>query len=318
MTLGLTPPPANARPVDVLAVGENSHDLLAVLPAQPSAGAKMELLQLSHQPGGQVATAAAALATLGWRTAYIGRFGDDASGDEGLASLAAAGVNQAHAIRVQGARSRTAIILVEAATGERTVLWDQDARLAISPDDVPDQAIAAARIVLLDDFGEPAIDVARRARLMGARTVVDVERVRHGLGGLLSHIDVIIAAQGFPQAMTGVPDTGRALAALQAETGAAIVCVTLGEAGSLARADGREVRTPACRVQVLDTTGAGDLFRAGFIAAWLAASGSVDLEAVLRFANATAALGCRGLGARGHLPSTEDVEELLRRGPPSA
>ena len=75
--------------------------------------------------------------------------------------------------------------------------------------------------------------------------------------------------------------------------------MTLGEAGSLAWCNGREIRTPAFQVDCVDSTGAGDVFRGGFAAACLRDAATADVEDVLRYANAVAALNCRALGARG-------------------
>jgi len=312
--LPLTPAPRNSRLLDVLAVGENSLDIVALAPAFPEAGAKVRLQGLSRQPGGQIASAAAALATLGWRTAYIGRFGADEDGDTGIASLERAGVNCSHIVRVDGAASRSAIVIVDQQSGDRTVLWEQDPRLILEPGDVPASALASARVLLLDDFGAAAVEVATHARRAGVRTIIDVERPRPGLDDLLEVVDIIVTAEAFPEAFTGETGLGRALAALEAATGAALVCTTLGPEGSLALVGGREVRTPAFKVPTVDTTGAGDLFRAGFIAGWLGEAESV--EAVLRHANAVAALGCQGLGARGHLPVQAEVEALLQTSRP--
>jgi sulfofructose kinase len=91
---------------------------------------------------------------------------------------------------------------------------------------------------------------------------------------------------------------------------ATIVCATLGEHGSLARCGGREIRTPAFQVDCVDTTGAGDVFRGAFAAACLR-SPDVDVEDVLDYANAAAALNCRALGARGGIPTPQEVEDLL-------
>ena len=125
-------------------------------------------------------------------------------------------------------------------------------------------------------------------------------------------MDVVIAAAGFPEAYTGIAERGAALAALQADCGAAVVCVTLGAEGSLARAMGQ--RGPHRRPSpstVVDTTGAGDVFRAGFIAGWLAGGDRAELPDVLRWANAVAALKCRGLGARTASPTVAEVHALL-------
>ena len=138
----------------------------------------------------------------------------------------------------------------------------------------------------------------------------DVERGRPGSGELLQQMDVIAAAQSFPVELTGYEDLGRALEAMAREYPASVVCVTLGEEGSLALCGGREVRTPAFAVDCVDSTGAGDAFRGGFAAGVLRFADG-DIEDVLRYANAVAALNCRRLGARGGMPRLEEVDELL-------
>ena len=156
-----------------------------------------------------------------------------------------------------------------------------------------------------------APQAARYARDAGVPTIIDVEKVRPGIGDLLQQIDVLIAAQDFPSALTGHEETGRALEALATEfPSARLVCATLGEEGSLARCDGREIRTPAFKVDCVDITGAGDAFRGAFAAACLLMP-DAELEDVLTYANAVAALNCRALGARGGLPTRVEVEELL-------
>ena len=89
------------------------------------------------------------------------------------------------------------------------------------------------------------------------------------------------------------------------------MAVTLGEEGSLALVGGREIRSPGFGVKVVDTTGAGDAFRGGFVAAWLEAGAAAEADELLRFANPVAALNCRGLGAQAGLPGTDEVRRLL-------
>lgn len=296
----------------MLTVGLNSLDLLAELHGHPAANSKAPLVGFTEQPGGQAATAAVAMARLGLRSSYIGRFGDDAYGTRGIASLVAEGVDVEHVVTVRGATSQFAVILVDRVAGTRTVLWHRHAGLTMVPADIPVRAVARARVLLVDCHETEAVTAAAEAaRAAGTPTVVDVERVRPGIDRLLRSIDVIIAAEDFPTALTGVSDPGRALARLQHETGAAVVCVTLGEGGSLARAGGQEVHTPAYRVAVVDTTGAGDVFRAGFIASWLHQGDGATLEEALTWANAVAALKCRGLGARAATPTLAELHAFL-------
>src|SRR5437870_4260784 len=85
-----------------------------------------------------------------------------------------------------------------------------------------------------------ARQAARYAKDAAIPTVLDVEKVRPGISDLLHQIDVIIAAQDFPTALTGYEDLGRALEAMAREYAAPVVCVTLGADGSLARCRNRE------------------------------------------------------------------------------
>ena len=101
------------------------------------------------------------------------------------------------------------------------------------------------------------------------------------------------------------------LAALARRFQPALVCATLGQEGSLALVAGTEIHTPGFRVPVVDTTGAGDAFRGGFIARWLAGGDRAHVEDVLTYANAVAALKCRALGARTAIPRRAEVEQLL-------
>jgi sulfofructose kinase len=307
--LVITPPGRSA--FDVAGFGLNSIDHLAVVAEYPASNSKQRLQRFVKMAGGQIATAMAACATLGWRARYVGSFGDDDLGVLARQRLVDAGVDVSAARIVAGATNQFAVILVDGRSGERTVLWDRHPLLAWLPDDVPRDAVASGRMLIVDCYEPPAATAAARAaREAGVPTVIDVEKVRPGIGDLLQQIDVIIAAQEFPTALTGYDQPGRALEALAREFQSPIVCVTLGEQGSLARCGGREIRTPGFSVDCVDSTGAGDAFRAGFVAGCLKMPDG-DLEDVLTYANAVAALNCRALGAQAGLPRDEEVGELL-------
>jgi len=309
--LSLKIPRADERLFDVAGFGLNSIDLLAVVAEHPAVNSKQRLQRVTRLPGGQIATAIATCAKLGWRTSYIGAFGGDDHGALSRQSLVDAGVDVSDSRTVASATNQFSIILVDARTGERTVLWDRHPDLAWDLADIPKSAVTAGRMLIVDCHETAAATVAARyAREAGVPTIVDVEKVRPGIADLLHQIDIIITAQDFPCALTGHEDLGRALAAMADEFHAPIVCATLGEHGSLARCGGREIRTPSFQVDCVDTTGAGDAFRGAFAAACLR-SPDVDVEDVLDYANAVAALNCRALGARGGIPTPREVEDLL-------
>ena len=303
-------PGPDRRPFDVVGLGENSVDYMAVVWGHPASNSKQPMEKLACLPGGQTATALAACARLGWRASFIGSFGDDAAGKLSRESLIAEGVDVSAAPIVPGAANRVAVILVDASTGGRTVLWLRDPALRL--DDSASPAATSGRLLLLDcdDMGA-AQAASLAARHAGIPTIADVEAVQDGINVLLHNIDAIIAAEEFPAALTGYAEPGKALAAIEREYKAPFVCVTLGAEGSLARCGGQEIRTLAFPTECVDSTGAGDVFRGAF------ASGCLrwpegDLETVLAYANAAAGLSCRGLGARGSLPSTGEIDRLLQ------
>lgn len=304
-------PKAEAYRFDVVGLGLNSVDLLAVVAEYPASNSKQRLQRFARLPGGQIATAVATCARLGWRARYIGSFGDDDLGALSRDSLATEGVDTTAARTVAGATNQFAVILVDGRSGDRTVLWDRHPGLTMSAADVPEDAVRSGRILLVDCHETAAAtQAAKLARAAGIPTVIDVEKVRPGITDLLQHIDAIVAAQAFPTELTGYDEPGRALDAIAREFGTPLVCVTLGADGSLTRCAGREVRTAAFSVDCVDSTGAGDVFRGAFAAACLKLPEG-DVEDVLDYANAAAALNCRALGARGALPCGDEVDRLV-------
>jgi sugar/nucleoside kinase (ribokinase family) len=314
LAAALNPTP---RPIDALVIGENSMDLVTTVEIYPRIDSKIELSGLVERPGGEAATAAVGLARLGWHSAYIGRFGDDGWGQRGREALAHEGVDVERCVVVPGVSSRLAIILVDSSTASRTILWRRAPELGLEPTDVTDADLRRTRVLLVGSDDVPAMtSAARRARVEGVRTVGDLERIHPGTDSLLRELDVVIMAAAFPEALTGIAQLGAALRAVAEQSGAALACVTLGADGCLAWAGGREVRVPAFNVEVVDTTGAGDLFRAGVISRWLQEPAEPTVEDLLRYGAAVAALNCRAAGAWAGAPRRLEVEQFLesRRG----
>jgi sugar/nucleoside kinase (ribokinase family) len=302
----------NPRPIDVVVMGENSMDLVARVAEFPRPDSKIALQGLVEQPGGEGAAAAVGLRRLGWRAKYVGRFGDDQWGARGRGALAAEGVDVDDCVTVPGVVSRIAIIVVDASSGSRTVFWQRGPELALEPGDLADDVLRRTRVLLVGSDDVPAMmSAARRARTQDVRTVGDLERIHSGTEALLRELDVVIMAGSFPEAFTGISPLGAAVRAVAEHSGAALTCVTLGKEGCLAVVAGQEIRVPAFPIRTVDTTGAGDLFRAGFIARWLQEPAGPDAKDLLRYATAVAALNCLGRGAWAGAPRPSQVDELL-------
>ena len=295
---------------DVVGVGANSVDLVYVVPRWPERGGAFSKLRLEAQltcGGGQMATAWATCARLGLRASYIGATGSDANGDLIRERLSSLGIHVGGVVTRPG-RNQFAVILVDASTGDRIVLWDRDDRLRLAPADVPRSVIAAARVVHVDDTDpEAALRAALLARQAGVPCTSDLDRLTPRTADLVAAVSIPIFADDLPQALTGESDTEAALRRLRQHHRGLLV-VTLGSRGAAALDGDRLVRATGFPVDAVDSTGAGDVFRGGFIYGFLQ---NWPTDRILRFANAAAAVSCTRTGALDSVPSLEEVQRLL-------
>jgi sulfofructose kinase len=299
---------------DAVGFGLNAVDHLVVVPEYPAFNAKVRFIEHTQSAGGQTATAMVGLQRLGLRTAYAGRFGTDAEGQFGLASMTREGVDVQFAEVMEGARTQTAFIVIDARNGERTIIWDRDERLGYSADEAPVDLAARGRVLHLDAHDPPACArLARAARAAGVVVSADIDNIYEGLPELLPLIDILIGSTEFPHRLTGIRDERAALVETKARYGCALVGMTLGVRGALLYHDGHFLRSPAWAVPggCRDTTGAGDAFHAGFLYGLLRGE---EIETSLQLANAIAALKCRSLGARTSLPSETELREFIKEG----
>ena len=308
--LKLSPKASRAGHPDVVGFGANTVDLVAQVDRYPEPDTKQPLRAFEELPGGETATAMAACARLGFQVRYIGQFGDDSRGQRARTALQLEGVDLSGCETVSAPQPISVVIVDRA--GRRTVLFSHSSNNDFSQPMIRRELVSAGRLLLVDAHRAPAAArAATLARTAGVPTIVDVDASRPGLDDLLQQVDVLITSETFPEAFAGVEGVGAALAVLQRQFVPELVCATLGNRGSLALIDGREIQTPAFDVPVVDSTGAGDAFRGGFMAAWLMGGSAAEVEDLLTYSNAVGALSCRGLGARGGLPRSHEVEEFL-------
>ncbi len=297
------------KPFDAVALGLNAVDHLIVVPHYPGFNSKVPYLSHTLAPGGQCATAMVTLARLGLRTRYIGKVGSDDLGSVQIRSLESENVPTDCVTIVPGAESQIAFIIIDEASGERTVIWHRDERLMIEEDEVDASAITSGRVLLLDGHNVAAsIAAARCARAAGIPTVLDIDNFYVGSEDLLPLIDFLISSTSFPLRITQETDLPVALKKLASRTGSLFVAATLGRDGVLAYFRGEYIHSPAFTVDCRDTTGAGDAFHGGFIFGLLTGR---SVEETLRVANAVAGLKCRAIGARTALPTLDELGAIL-------
>ena len=300
-----------ASKVDLAGVGLNATDMMIRLPHYPALGSKVEFRSADILPGGQVATAVAACQQWGLRTRYVGKVGDDQAAAIHRAEFERIGV-EVHFVTAAGCASQQAVILVDDA-GERTVLWKRDNRLTLRPEELKQEWITSARALHVDGHDTAAAVLAAGwARDAGVPVIADLDDLYPGVEELLPKIDYLITSRDIPGRLTGDQDLRRSLPAVRSRYGCHLTAATLGHEGVLAWDGSQFHYAPAFRVQPLDTTGAGDVFHAGFIYGLLQ---GWPLPRQLEFACAAAALNCTATGARGGIQSVENIEQLIATGP---
>ncbi len=298
--------------MDVVGVGLNATDTIIRLPHFPAFNSKVQFESAQLSPGGQTASAIVACAFWGLRARYVGKVGDDPAGALQRREFEHAGV-EAHLVAVPDCSSQQAFILVDQATGERTILWRRDDRLALQPEDLCREWITSARALHMDGHDNlAAAQAARWAREANIPVTADVDNLYPHVEALLQSVDYLIASHEFPARLTGEPDLLKSLPAIAQRHGCKVAGATLGRDGALlwSRDDGF-LYAPAYRVEARDTTGAGDIFHGAFLYGLLAAW---PLPRVLDFSCAAAGLNCTALGARGRIHSVNDIEQVRLNG----
>jgi sugar/nucleoside kinase (ribokinase family) len=278
----------------IVVVGDAGLDVLARADALPVPGGDARA-SIALRPGGAGANTAAWLAAAGARPVLVSRVGTDTAAAQVRAELAAAGVDAVLAADA-AAPTCTVLVLVDR-SGQRTMLADRGAAGRLAPADIDPAALAGARhlhlsgYVLLDRSSRPAgLAALAAARAAGLTTSVDpqaAELLEPGFLDLVRGVDLLLPSAGELAALGGA---GAVLDAVGA------VAVTAGPGGAtwLDRTGRWDV--PAAPVDPVDTTGAGDAFNAGLLAAW---AGGAGPPVALR---AGVAAGTRAVGHPGAWP----------------
>jgi sugar/nucleoside kinase (ribokinase family) len=292
----------------LLGIGQVSLDRVVCVDRLPRPGEKRTLRSEHSLPGGQVATALVAAQRLGAACTFAGVVGDDEAGERAVAPFDAAGISLEHLHRLREVASRQALVLVEEETGERSILERRPEALRLPVPPLPPARVAEAAVVLVDlEHPEASAWAAEVARGADVPVLVDADRVSDAALSIHRMADFPMISKGFAEELSSDSSHIGALRALRGPR-TRIAVVTRGARGSLALWEDRVLETPTLETPVVDTTGAGDVFRGAF--AWALTDGRGPSDA-LAVANIAAALSCRGLGAQGALPTREEIDARL-------
>lgn len=297
----------------VLCVGIAAYDMVFGIEAIPDRAGKVRATRFAEGGGGCAGNAAAAIARLGGRAVYAGRFGADAIAERILEDLGREGVEPRHVAKVAGGKSSISAIMVDAG-GERLIVNFRDPDLPECLDILPEALAPDIDAVLADTrWIGAAAPALRLAAAAGRPGILDAEPPLGALDAALqaaSH--VVFSAIGLAD-LTGTADPVAGLAIARSRL-PGWIAVTDGAAGTfIAGVDGPQ-RVPSLPVDAVDTLGAGDVWHGAF--ALRLAEGAGEIEAV-RFANVAAALKCRVFGGKAGAPDRAAVEAALGELPPA-
>ncbi|KPJ99632.1 MAG: hypothetical protein AMK71_09435 [Nitrospira bacterium SG8_35_4] len=295
----------------VVGIGQCSLDYLFMVDSFPVPDTKKELQEWTIAGGGPVATALVSLARLGVDCSFYGIVGDDEAGEKIIASLQSENIDTDGILKRADSLSQVAFIAVEKNSGKRTIFWQRPSGAPFMPTELPDDFLDNADFLLVDGLmSEVSIHAASSAQKQTVPVMLDAGRIRSGMVELAALCDYVVGSEEFARELAaGAEGFNPEKAIMKMKSfGAKTATVTLGDKGSVSTLGDDVFYIPSFKVDVVDTTGAGDVFHGGYIYGLLQ---GWDIREVIRFASAFAALKCTRLGGREGIPSLSEVQRLL-------
>ncbi|MGN6688067.1 MAG: carbohydrate kinase family protein [Actinomycetales bacterium] len=290
----------------VVFLGVSTLDTIALTDHTPAPDERLVADDIVVAGGGPAATAAVAAARLGIRDVhFVGVVGDDEIGERLVADLVAEGVGVSAVTRRKGAQTGVSVVIVDRGRGTRAICTRPQPPLALEATGPVAELLAAAGWVHVDHLGWPALTSLRHAVSTDAQVSVDCGNTIPGYQPRGVALDV--PTEESLLARYGVDELDSALAR-SLDDGAQLVVATRGGRGSVGRsAAGERAEVPGASLEIVSTLGAGDVFHGALVAA---ATRSEPLPRALAYANAVAALSCRGLDGRSRIPTHDEAAAL--------
>src|SRR5258706_8529309 len=297
---------------DILVVGSLNADLVVRAPRFPQPGETISGEDLQFIPGGKGANQAVAAARLGSSVAMLGRVGKDNFGDFLLDNLKSNNVDS-QLVQRDDASTGTAIIVVDS-NGQNSIVLSAGANSKVSTADVEHASFLHHKLLLLQlEIPIPTVlSAAQRAHENGLRVILNPAPAKEIPDELIALTDFIIPNETELSLLTSmnvndIPFIEKAAKSLL-ERGAKNVIVTLGSKGALVVTNAQITHIDTYKVDVVDTTAAGDAFIGGFATKLLE---SDNLLLAVRYGCACGALATTKFGAQPSLPTKQEVERLM-------
>lgn len=293
----------------VLSVGECTLDQIGIVERFAEAGAAVEMPTFSIQGGGTAATAAVALVRWGAEVRFIGKTATDERGALIERTLSGEGVDTRGMIREGDRISQVRFVVIESSTKESHTYFTPGNVGELEIDEIDVDLLEGVDLLLIDG-NEPRaqMELMRKARERGIPVLLEACGDREIAAECVGMADVVVVSERRASEITGMGALDEICRGLL-EKGPKTAIVTLGNEGAVGLSrDAELVRVGPCEVEVVDRTGAGDIFL-GAVA--LALLEGWEVERMVGFANCAAGLSCRGLGSRSGIPGREEIEKCF-------
>ncbi len=294
---------------DCLGFGICAADYLCLVPEYPKLDEKTETVQFSKQGGGPVATALVTLARMNYQTAFIGKIGSDFNGQFVIEQFAEEGVNTSGIIIDNTMPTNQAFIWIDKKSGKKSIVLNGNLYRPVLEDEINFDHVNSIKYLLVDGRDTAGTFKAINwAKNLGAKIVLDAGSPRTSTEELLKSVDYPIVSQSFCHNYLKTRDYQKGVKKLLAY-GVTAAVITCGADGCYGGDKSGIYYQEPFNIDVVDTTGAGDVFHGAFITGLLRNWG---LPKILKFASATAALKCTKLGGREGIPDFSTVKSYLK------
>jgi sulfofructose kinase len=291
----------------IVGVGLCAIDYLSLVNKYPGPDEKHDALKCVVAGGGPVPTALCAIGKLGGRVAFIGKCGVDHEGAFVKAELERFGVDTQAMIFDSKCQTPRAFIWVDNGNGSRSVVLDRTKMTDLKLSELDTTLLHSCRYLLIDGReSKAAVAAATIAKKAGAEIILDAGSPRKNIETVLPLIDHLVVSKSFADTYTGKLNPLKAVAKLFRPTMKSAV-ITLGEKGAVFTEGAKAYHQPAFNVDVVDTTGAGDVFHGAFV---YGLSQSWSMPEIVRFACAAAALKCQKIGGRAGIVGEKEVRKF--------
>lgn len=299
----------------ILVIGSSNTDLVVRTPRFPAPGETLIGGEFDTFAGGKGANQAVAACRLGGEVTFVTKIGMDSFGESALTGFEKEGIHTQFVFKDKQLPSGVAMIMLDE-NGQNSIIVAPGANQALSEENIRSVSRALEETDLLLLQLEVPLDTVlfsiRQAHELGKRVILNPAPAVDLPVDIYPLIDVITPNESEAKILTGIEVVDKSTASKAAsrflDLGVRHVVITMGDQGVFYKDTESEIVLPAQKTQVVDTTGAGDIFN-GALAICLAEGRS--WEAALKFATIAASIGVGRMGAQASVPCRAEVDQLL-------